>query len=141
MFLKSIKEGVLKGIATTWMLAKVLVPVYFVVTILKYTPVLGYTSIVFEPVMKLFGLPGEAAIVLVLGNVINIYAAIGAISVLKLSAYQITTIALMISISHSMIVETAVIKQVGVKVWKVVFTRVSIACISGIFMNVIGRLT
>jgi len=141
MFLKSIKEGMIKGIETTLMLAKVLVPVYFVVTFLKYTPVLGYISMVFEPVMKLFGLPGEAALVLVLGNVINIYAAIGAISALKLSAYQITTIALMISISHSMIVETAVIKQVGVRVWKVVLTRVSVACIAGIFMHVIGGLT
>ena len=34
MFLKSIKEGMIKGIETTLMLAKVLVPVYFVVTLL-----------------------------------------------------------------------------------------------------------
>lgn len=141
MFLKSIKEGIIRGIETTWMLARVLVPVYFIVTILKYTSVLEYIAVVFEPLMKLFGLPGEAALVLVLGNVINIYAAIGAISALNLTTFQITTMALMISISHSMLVETAVIKQVGAKPWKVVLTRVGIACVSGILMHMIGGLT
>ncbi|BEP28314.1 nucleoside recognition domain-containing protein [Helicovermis profundi] len=138
MFYLSVKNGIKKGIETTIMLAKVLVPVYFVVTFLKYTPLLDFVAKFFEPLMKIFGLPGEAAIVLVLGNFINIYAAIGAITALTLNIYQITTLGLMISISHSLLVETAIIKKVGAKGWKVVLTRISISLLCGLIMGLIG---
>jgi len=140
MFYSSLKEGFKKGIYTTIMLAKVLVPVYFVVTFLKYTVILDYIAKFAAPLMKVFGLPGESAIVLVLGNFINIYAAIGAMTALKLNAYQITTLGLMISISHSLLVETAIIKKVGANIKKAVITRISISIIVGIIMGSIGRM-
>lgn len=40
MFKESAVRGFKKGINTTWELAKIVVPVYFFVTFLKYTPML-----------------------------------------------------------------------------------------------------
>jgi hypothetical protein len=87
--------------------------------------------------MKIFGLPGEAAVVLVLGNLLNLYAGIGAIASLTLTAKQITIIAVMLSFSHSLPVETAVSKKVGVSVLAVVSTRIGLAAVSGIILNLV----
>lgn len=133
----TIKRGTKNGLNTVIELAKVIIPVYFIVTILKYTQVLGYISTWFEPLMKAFGLPGEAAVVLVLGNVLNIYAAIGAISSITLTAKQITIIAVMLSFSHTLPVETAVSKKVGVSVLAVLAIRIGLAIISGLILNLI----
>ncbi|TCQ01484.1 nucleoside recognition domain-containing protein [Serpentinicella alkaliphila] len=140
ILIKSIKTGFIKGIETTWMLGKVVVPVYLIVTILKYTPVIDWITILFTPLMTLFNLPGEAAIILVLGNVLNIYAAIGAISAINLSTMEVTVISIMLSFSHSLLIETAVTKKLGIGVKKVVLIRVGLAVISGIVVGQLGGL-
>lgn len=133
----TIKRGTKNGFNTVIDLGKVIIPVYFIVTILKYTQVLNYIATWFEPIMKAFGLPGEAAVVLVLGNVLNIYAAIGAISSITLTGKQITIIAVMLSFSHTLPVETAVSKKVGVSVAVVLVIRIGLAIISGLILNLI----
>jgi len=140
MFVKSVIDGTKKGLETTWMLAKIIVPVFFVVTFLQYTPILGWVAELFKPVMSLFNLPGEAAIILVLGNFLNIYAAIGAIKVVDLSPLEITTLSMMLSFSHSQLVETAVAKKLGMSGLKVVLIRVSLAVVSGIIIGRMGML-
>lgn len=133
----TIKRGAKNGFNTVIELAKVIIPVYFIVTILKHTQILNYIANWFEPLMKAFGLPGEAAVVLVLGNVLNIYAAIGAIASITLTAKQITIIAVMLSFSHTLPVETAVSKKIGVSVMAVLSIRIGLAIISGLILNLI----
>lgn len=132
----SMKTGLKNGVETTIMLSKVLIPVYFVVTFLKHTPILDGLAMIFQPLMKMFGLPGEAAIVLVLGNTINLYAAIGMMKAISLDAYQITTLALMLSFSHSLIVETAVVKKTGAKGYVTIGTRIMLALAAGLLMGI-----
>ncbi|WP_129599911.1 nucleoside recognition domain-containing protein [Anaerophilus nitritogenes] len=136
--LESIKEGIKKGIETTWMLGKIIIPVYLFITILKHTPVLNYIAKVFSPLMGLFKLPGEAAIVLVLGNSLNLYAAIGAIKAIDLTPMEITTLAVMLSFSHSLFMETAVVKQLKVNVIKVILLRVGLAVGVGMVIGQVG---
>lgn len=138
--LDSIKTGVKKGIETTWMLGKVIIPVYVFVTFLKHTPVLDWIADAFKPLMGLFHLPGEAAIVLVLGNALNLYAAIGAIKAINLTPMQITTLGIMLSFSHSLFVETAVIKKLDVSIGKVIGLRVGLALVVGIIVGQVGAL-
>src|SRR5690606_37667059 len=102
MILESGKRGFKKGLITLWRLTKIIVPVYFFVTFLKMSGILDTISIWFEPSMKLLGLPGEASLVLVLGNCLNLYAGIGAIAFFSLSIKQITILAVMLSFSHSL---------------------------------------
>ncbi len=129
---ESLKKGFITGLATTWLLVKLTFPVYIVVSLLGHTPVLGWVASFFQPVMGLFGLPGEASLVLVVGNVLNIYAAVGAIKAMSLSVGQITTLAIMLSFSHSLPVETMVARKLGLKGLPVVGFRLSLAAVSGL---------
>lgn len=122
---------------TTYILVKIIVPVYFFVTALKYTGILEWISTALSPLMSIFGLPGEASLVLVLGNFVNIYAALGVVVSITLLPKQITIIAIMLSFSHSLFVETAVAKKTGVSVIIILFIRISLAIISGILLNII----
>ncbi len=133
----SVRVGFKKGIMTLWKLTKIIIPVYFFVTFLKMTPILDYISDSFEPLMGLIGLPGEASLVLVLGNAINLYAGIGAITSLSLTIKQITILAVMLSFSHSLFLESAVAKKTGVSLLMVVSTRVGLAVVSGLLLNLI----
>lgn len=137
MMVNSIKTGLKKGLETTWLLGKIIIPVYFTITFLKYTPVIDWIANIFNPVMALFNLPGEAAIILVVGNFLNLYAAVGAIKAVELTPLEVTTIAMMLSFSHSLIVETAVTKRLGVSAIKVILIRLGLAIVSGL---VVGRL-
>ncbi|TCO69692.1 nucleoside recognition domain-containing protein [Marinisporobacter balticus] len=140
MLLESIKLGIKKGIETTWMLAKVIIPVYIFITFLQHTPVLNWIAYAFKPFMGLFHLPGEAAIVLVLGNTLNLYAAIGAIRAIELTPMQITTLGIMLSFSHSLFVETAVVKKLDVSVSKFIALRIGLAVVVGMIVGQVGEL-
>ena len=60
--LDTLKRGFMSGLNITLELSKILVPIYFIVTFLEYTPIIGWISTLFSPIMGIFGLPGEAAI-------------------------------------------------------------------------------
>lgn len=133
---KTFKNGIISGLKTTWVLAKIMIPVYFFVTLLSYTPVLEWISKLLAPVMNIVGLPGEAALALVLGNAINLYAALGVITGLTLTAKEITIIAVMLSFSHSLFPETAVAKKTGISATGVIMIRFTLAILSGIVLNI-----
>ena len=136
----SIQSGLKKGFETTWMLGKIIVPVYFFVTFLKHTPVIDWIARAFEPLMQFFHLPGEAAIVLVLGNVLNLYAAIGAMKAMSLTPLQATILAIMLSFSHSLFMETAITQKLGMKLSNVLFIRIGLALISGLAVSRVGTI-
>lgn len=137
MYKKSIISGFKKGLMTIWNLTKIVVPVYFFVTFLGYTPVLNRISTFFEPAMKIIGLPGETSLVLVLGNLVSLYAGLGAMAGLSLTTKQATILAIMLSISHGLFLETAVVKKVGVSSTIAILTRVLLALLSAFIFNLI----
>ncbi|WP_018132069.1 nucleoside recognition domain-containing protein [Effusibacillus pohliae] len=121
------RRGLRVGIQTTWVLSKVIVPVTIVVTVLKHTPVIGWIIKLFAPLMNVLGLPGEAAIVLGLGFLLNLYAGIGAMFVLPLGGYQIFVLSVMLSFAHNLLVETAVSKRAGLSATLISLVRVGTA--------------
>ncbi len=133
---QTIRRGFLKGVSVTWELAKVVVPVYVLVTFLKHTPALKYVAGIFEPAMRLVGLPGEASIAVVLGMLANLYAALGAIASLNLSPKETTIIALMLLICHSLPMETAVAQRAGVSGALMALIRLALSVMAGIFLNI-----
>lgn len=131
------QRGIKRGMVTTWELTKVVVPIYMAVTFLKYTPLLHWIARVFAPVMKLLGLPGEASLAIVLGNVLNIYAAIGVITGLNLNHREITIIAVVLLLSHTLFVETAVARRCGLNGWAVGISRFTMSLVVGMLLNII----
>ena len=132
-----LNEGVKKGLNITWKLGKILVPVYIIVTFLQHTPIIEIIAGYFEPALYYLGLPGEAALVLVLGNLINPYAAIGVIPALGFTIKEITILSLMLSFSHSLIIESAIAKRMGISFIKAISLRVGMAIISALIINLL----
>jgi hypothetical protein len=135
MLLGSIKKGLLVGLKTTWTLGKVIFPVTLIVALLQYTPVLPWVIDGISPLMQLFGLSGDAAIPLVMGSFLNLYAAIGAILTLEFTVKEVFILAVMLSFSHNLIVESTVAMKVGVKLWLVLVTRLGLAFTSAVVIN------
>ena len=125
------KRGFKNGINTLLILLKILVPVYIVVQLLSLSGLLNIIAEIFKPVMSLLGLPGEASLVIMLGYFLGTYAALGAIAAIELTGIQITTIAIMLSISHSLITESAIVKKLGVSAAASVIVRVTFSLLMG----------
>lgn len=93
----------------------IIAPVYTAMAILKYLKVLPAIADLCRPAMKYLGLPGDAALALVLGNFLNLYSAIGVMASLTLTPAQMTVLSLVLLISHSQILESSVFFQMRTK--------------------------
>lgn len=133
------KRGFKNGIMTLLDLLKILVPVYISVQLLAISGILNKIAVIFEPVMSIFGLPGETSLVLILGWFSGIYASLGALAAVKLNSIQMTTIAIMLSIAHNLITEGAVVKKLGVSTFASVSLRIIFSLIMGfLFYRIFG---
>lgn len=131
--------GLYKGLETTLTLAKIIFPITFIVSILKYTPVIGFLSDSLQPIMGIFGLSGESAIVLVLGNIVYFYAGIGAMLTMDLTVKEVYILATMLSLSHSIIVETAITSRIGVNPWLIGSLRLGMAFLVAFIINLFWK--
>jgi hypothetical protein len=137
MLVESSKKGIMVGLKTTWTLGKIIFPVTLIVALLQHTPILPWVIKLITPLMNLIGLSGDTAIPLVLGNFLNLYAAIGAILTLDLTVKEVFIVAVMLSFSHNMLIESSVAVKVGVKLWIGVAVRMGLALISAIVINLV----
>lgn len=137
--LGSIKRGFFIGLSTTWTLGKVIFPITIIVTLLQYTPIMQWVINGITPLMGWLGLSGDAAIPLVIGNFLNLYAAIGAILSLDLTVKEVFILAVMLSFSHNLLIESSVAKKVGVSVWLTIVVRLGLAFISAFIIHLLWK--
>jgi hypothetical protein len=130
-FKPTLTAGLKRGWGSFWELMKMVAPVYTAICILKATPALDWFARACAPAMKYFGLPGESALALIVGNLVNLYASIGVIAGLKLSGPQLTLISLMLLTSHSQILESAVFAQVKTRFILLALFRLGLALLLG----------
>lgn len=134
-----VKRGFLHGLHVSWTLGKIVFPVTIFVMILQHTPVLPAIIKWIEPVMNVLGLPGEAAMPLVLANALNLYAGIGAIVSLEFTVKEVFILAIMMSFSHNLFIESAVASKVGVSWWLITGIRVGLALVTAFFINLVWQ--
>ncbi|MBB4826566.1 hypothetical protein HNO89_003826 [Sporosarcina luteola] len=137
--MRTLQNGLKAGLTTTWTLGKIIFPITILVVILQHTPILPWIVKLISPFMGLFGLSGEAAIPLVLGNALNLYAGIAGILSLDLTVKEVFIIAVMLSFAHNLFIETGVALKVGVKLWVVLVVRFGLAAFSGIVINLVWK--
>lgn len=138
MLLHSIKVGFKKGLETSWFLTKIIIPVYVIVSLLKYTPVMDVIGKWCSPFMGIFNLPGEAAIPFITGLFLDEYGAIAAMKTISLSPAHITTLAVMISFCHIIFIETALMKNLGLNITFFVGLRFVLAIVFGVVVGQLG---
>ena len=120
---------------TAWLLIKVMVPTMAVVQVLKALGVMGFLAREAAPLMKYFGLPGEASLALLTGGLVNIYAAIAVAVNIPMTAKSMTVLAIMVLIAHNLIVETAVQSKAGTPAAIMLTTRLSAAFLAGLLFG------
>lgn len=135
--LVTIKNGFKKALTTYIDLLKIIIPVYFLVTFLKYTGVIEIIAKWFSPVMIYLGLPGEAMLALLTAYLLNMYAGLAVIAGIDLGVKEITILGVMIGIAHSMIIESAVFKKINVNIIKINILRTVMAILAGFVLNIV----
>ncbi|MCT2537304.1 hypothetical protein NC661_14855 [Aquibacillus koreensis] len=134
-----LQRGFKQGLQVTWTLGKIIFPVTVIVTILRYTPLLPWLIDLISPFMKWIGLSGEAAVPLVIGNFLNLYAGIGAIVSFDFTVKEVFIMAIMMSFSHNLIIESTVAAKVGIKWPIVVGVRIGLALLSAFIINLFWK--
>lgn len=119
-----------------WMV-KITAAVSFAMMLLKFFNILPWISDFISPVFRHFGLPGSAALAYLSGYFVNNYSAIAVISTLGLDWRATTIIATMALCSHSMILETAVLRKTGASAVRMVIVRTLSAFVLGWFLNLV----
>lgn len=135
MLVAALKKGLFNGFQVTYQMAKIIIPIYIILGFLEALGILNKIAILAEPVMDLVGLPGELSLALVLGNVLNNYAAIGVIAAVDINMKELTIISVMLLFSHSLPIELAVAKKTGVSALGIGILRILTAFIIGIILR------
>ena len=134
---RCIKEVTPSSIKTCIWMIEITVGVSFAMMLLKYFNILPWISGLISPVFKYFGLPGSAALAYLSGYFVNCYSAIAVISTLGMDWRAVTIIATMVLCSHSMILETAVLRKTGASATRMVVVRTLTALTLGFILNLI----
>ena len=132
---KCVKEVIPSSKKTCIWMIKVTVIVSFAMMLLKYFTILPWISDLISPAFKYLGLPGSAALAYLSGYFVNCYSAIAVMTSLELDWRAMTIIATMVLCSHSMIIETAVLRKTGASAVRMVVVRTLSAFFLGWLLN------
>lgn len=134
---KSLQRGLYKGLRSSVLLVKIVFPLYIAVNFLKDSGLLSGISGFFSPLMVHLGLPGEAALAILAGNLGNMYAALAVVGPLGLTVKQLTIVGLMLGLSHTLIIESAVFYRIGARPVPVAFFRFFLSIAAGLVLNLV----
>ena len=110
----TIKNSFKSSIKSSIIILKLIVPIYIIADILFYYNLLEYITFIFQPITSFLDLPSEAALSIVSGMFLSLYAAIAFAVPLNLTAKEWTILAVFLGICHSLIVETAIMEKIGI---------------------------
>ena len=110
----SLKKSLKTSLKSSLIILKLVIPIYILADVLIYYNLLEYITFIFEPITSFLDLPSEASLALVSGIFLNLYAAIAFAAPLGLSPKEWTILAVFLGVCHSIIVETAIMKKMGI---------------------------
>jgi len=127
----SVQKSLKTSLKSSWTILKLIVPIYILADVLFYYNLLSHITFIFKPLVSLLGLPQEAALAIVSGLFLNLYAAIAFAAPLGLDAKEWTVLALFLGIAHSLIVETEIMKRLGLSRIYSILLRLSVGLLVG----------
>lgn len=107
------KKTIKTSLQSTWIILKLIIPIYILADVLFYYNALSYVSFLVEPITTIIGLPAEASLSIISGMFLNVYASIAFAAPLDLSIHQWSILAVFIGICHSLVVEGIIMKKIG----------------------------
>lgn len=133
------KKSFQTAIRSSWTILKLIVPIYIFADILFYYDVLKHISFIFKPIVSLLGLPQEAALSIVSGLFLNLYAAIAFAAPLGLGAQEWTILAVFLGIAHALLVETEIMKKLGISRSFSIILRLSVGLCVGYLTSILPQ--
>lgn len=127
----SVQKSLKTSLKSSWTILKLIVPIYILADVLFYYNLLSHITFIFKPLVSLLGLPQEAALAIVSGLFLNLYAAIAFAAPLGLDAKEWTVLALFLGIAHALIVETEIMKRLGLSRTYSILLRLSVGLLVG----------
>jgi hypothetical protein len=129
-----LRTGFVAGLKTGWRsflwMCQIVIPVSFLVTLLQWSGWLDKIDFALNPLMNFLNLPPEAALPILSGVLINIYAVIAVVTVLPFTVAQMTLIAIFTLICHNLIMEGIIQHRSGINVIKATLTRIVVAVLT-----------
>jgi hypothetical protein len=139
--IKTITDAFIRSMRPTlkvsMLMLKIFVPLSVVTLVLKQLGVLELIAPFFSPFMSVIGLPGEAALTLLVGFTNTIYAALATAAVMDLTARQITILGVVLGISHSLFIETGILSNLRMATVGIAAFRMVVGLGSGIILDAI----
>ncbi len=133
------KTGLLLGVNKGWSsflwIAKIVLPVSFLVALLQWTGWLNQLDIILRPLTLLLNLPPEAALPILTGMLLNLYAVIAIITVLPFTTAQMTLIAIFNLMAHGLIMEGIIQHRSGLNIIKATLVRIGLAVITVLIVS------
>ena len=127
--------------STYFFLLKIMIPVSIIVKILEYYGAIEIIGENLGPAMGVVGLPGEFGLVFATAMIANIYGALIVFFTLSLqytyTVAQVTILACMMLIAHTLPVEGRIAQKAGVRLWYTLSLRILGAFAFGIILNLI----
>ncbi|MBP1681606.1 MAG: putative rane protein [Proteobacteria bacterium] len=127
----SVQNSLKTSLKSSWTILKLIVPIYILADILFYYDLLSHITFIFKPIVALLGLPQEAALAIVSGLFLNLYAAIAFAAPLGLGAKEWTVLAVFLGIAHALLVETEIMKRLGLSRIYSICLRLSVGLLVG----------
>lgn len=131
----SIRKSLKTALRSSWVILKLIVPIYILADILFYYDVLAYITFIFKPFAAFLQLPQETALAIVSGMFLNLYAAIAFAAPLGLSAKSWTVLAVFLGIAHALLVETEIMKRLGLSRIYSIFLRLIVGLLIGFLVS------
>jgi len=140
MVSKAIKDGIIKALRTAAFLLAIIIPISLGVTLLRHTGFFLWLADKIEPAMRIFGLPGEAVVPIVVGAFADEYATAAVMNGFSFNAAHSTIIAMVVLAFHSLPVETVITRQIGMPAFRMALLRLGLAVFTGIVVAIISAL-
>lgn len=135
-----IKQTVIRGSNNAFKvildLIKYIVPAVFVLKVLEHSGWLVRIADFFEPYMNYIGLPGEGALIIMMGQV-TLYSAVAAMAVINITLKQLTIVSTFVAIFHAFILESAVISKAGGNGFMIIGLRFVAAVLTCFILNIL----
>lgn len=136
---EQLRHGAASGAGKGWRsflwISRIIVPVSLVVTLIEWTGWVYRAELVLGPLMGWLNLPSEAALPLLSGLTVNIYAAIAAMTALPFSVAQMTLMAVFSLIAHNLIVEGIIQHRSGINAAKITAIRIGAAVVTTLVLS------
>jgi len=132
---RGLSAGIKKGLSSFVWICKIIIPVSFLVALLQWTGWLHQIDFLLNPLTSLINLPAEAALPIITGMLVDIYAVIAIITVIPFTVEQMTLIAIFNMIAHSLIVEGIIQHKSGLNAIKATLFRIIAAVLTVLIVS------